>query len=257
MLALFDMRANQKRDLVYLALSGIFITNALLGELIGGKLFQLGPFEGPWGSVSPTFSLGVLMWPVVFITTDLINEYFGKRGVRNLSIFTAILILYAFAVLYMGTKIPAVSFSPVKDESFNNVFIQSMWIIIGSLCAFLLSQFVDVFVFWLLRSKTEGKMLWLRATGSTAVSQVIDTFVVMGIGFYLPSILGAFPEEQRINFDQYVLTSTSNYSYKLVIAIAMTPIIYLGHGIIDTWLGGSESHHLIDKAAEESLDSKA
>jgi uncharacterized integral membrane protein (TIGR00697 family) len=251
------MRANQKRELVYLALSGIFITNALLAELIGGKLFQLGPFNGPWGSISPTFSLGVLPWPIVFISTDLINEYFGKRGVRNLSLFTALLVLYAFVVLFLGMGIPAASFSPVKDENYNNVFGQSMWIIFGSICAFLLSQMVDVFVFWVLRAKTEGKMLWLRATGSTAVSQLVDTFVIMGIAFYLPSVLELVPPERRITFDQYILTSSSNYSYKLVIAIGLTPLIYLGHNVIDKWLGGSESHHLIDKAAEESLEDKA
>lgn len=253
MLASFLMRTNQKRDLVYLALSGIFITNALIAEIIGGKLFQLGPFEGFWGSISPTFSLGVLMWPVVFLTTDLINEYFGKRGVRNLTWFTAILVLYTFVILFTGMEIPAASFSPVKDESYNNVFGQSMWIIGGSLCAFLLSQLVDVFVFWALRAKTNGGMLWLRATGSTAVSQLIDTFVIMGIAFYLPSIFELVPVERRITFDQYLLTSASNYSYKLVIAVLLTPFIYLGHGVIDKILGRSESKHLMDKAAEDSL----
>ena len=164
------MRANQKRELIYLALSGIFITNALLAEIIGGKLFQMGPYTTFWGSFAPTFSLGVLPWPIVFLTTDLINEYFGKRGVRTLTYFTAILVLYAFVVLFLGMEIPAAPFSPVNDASYNNVFGQSLWIIFGSICAFLLSQLVDVFVFWVLRAKTEGRMLWLRATGSTAVS---------------------------------------------------------------------------------------
>lgn len=254
MLAFFAMRANRKRELIYLALSGIFITNALLAEIIGGKLFQLGPFEGFWGSISPTFSLGVLPWPIVFLTTDLINEYFGKRGVRTLTLFTALLVLYAFVVLFLGMGIPAAPFSPVKDENYNNVFGQSMWIIFGSICAFLLSQLVDVFVFWLVRAKTKGRMLWLRATGSTAVSQLIDTFVIMGLAFYLPSVLELVPEDRRINFDQYILTSSSNYSYKLVIAVLLTPFIYLGHGVIDRILGRSESSHLIQKAAEESLE---
>lgn len=256
MLASFNMRANQKRELVYLTLSGIFITNALLAEIIGGKLFQLGPFEGFWGSVSPTFSLGVLPWPIVFLTTDLINEYFGKKGVRTLTLFTSALVLYAFLILFLGMEIPAAVFSPVKDESYNNVFGQSLWIIFGSICAFLLSQLVDVFVFWLVRSKTKGKMLWLRATGSTAVSQLIDTFVIMGIAFYIPSFFELVPPERRINFDQYILTSASNYSYKLIIAMALTPFIYLGHSVIDKILGDRESNDLMDKAAKESIDRK-
>ena len=251
------MLKNQKRELIYLALSGIFITNALLAEIIGGKLFQLGPYETFWGSITPTFSLGVLPWPIVFLTTDLINEYFGKRGVRTLTFFTAFLVLYAFIILFAGMQIPAASFSPVQDASYRNVFGQSLWIIFGSICAFLLSQLVDVVVFWMVRAKTQGRWLWLRATGSTSVSQLVDTFVIMGIAFYLPSVLELVPPEQRMNFDQYLLVSTSNYSYKLLIAIMLTPAIYAGHSVIDRILGRSESDHLIEKAAAASLgDSK-
>lgn len=235
---------HSKREMVFLVLSGIFITNALLAELIGGKLIQAGPF---------TMSLGVIPWPVVFVTTDLINEYFGKDGVRRLSLFTALLVLYAFALLFIGMQIPAVGFSPVKDEAFNNVFGQSLWIIFGSIIAFLTSQLVDVFVFWLLRARTQGRLLWLRSTGSTAVSQLIDTFVIMGIAFYLPSVMELVPEERRITFAQFITTSGSNYSYKLMIAIAMTPVIYGAHSFIDNWLGRGEAEELMEEAAADSL----
>ena len=236
--------AQSRRELVLVALSGIFITNAILAELIGGKLIQAGPF---------TMSLGVLPWPIVFLTTDLINEYFGKEGVRRLTLFTVALILYAFAILFLGIEIPAVGFSPVKDEAFANVFGQSLWIIFGSAIVFLPSKLVAVLVFWFSRAKTAGKLLWLRATGSTAISQLIDTFVIMGVAFYLPSVFELVPEAQRITFDQYVATSASNYTYKLAIAVALTPLIYLGHSVIDKFLGAKESEHLIDKAAQDSL----
>ncbi len=238
------MSPKQKREFIYLILSGIFITNAILGELIGGKLIQIGP---------ATFSMGVIPWPVVFITTDLINEYFGRDGVRRLTLFTVALVLYAFAVLFIGMQIPAASFSPVKDESFNNVFGQSLWIIFGSIIAFMVSQLVDVFVFWMVRSKTQGRLLWLRATGSTAVSQLIDTFVIMGIAFYLPGLLGFLNQGQApMTLEQYLLTSSSNYGYKLMIAVLLTPMIYAGHGVIDKILG-REAEHLMDEAARSSL----
>lgn len=238
------MSPKQKREFVYIILSGIFITNALLAEMIGGKLIRVGP---------ATFSLGVIPWPVVFITTDLINEYFGKDGVRRLTLFTVGLVLYAFLVLYLGMIIPAVDFSPVRDESFNNVFGQSLWIIIASICAFLTSQLTDVFVFWLVRAKTEGRWLWLRATGSTAVSQLIDTFIVMGIAFYLPGVLGMLPEGRTaMTFEQYFVTSSSNYGYKLILAVLLTPLIYAGHAFIDKILG-HEAEHMMDQAARHSL----
>lgn len=234
------MTTKRKREFVYLILSGIFITNAVLAELIGGKLIRVGP---------AVFSLGVTIWPVVFVTTDLINEYFGRNGVKNLSLFTAALVAYVFLVLFIGMTIPAVNFSPVKDDAFANVFGQSMWIIVGSLIAFLISQLVDVLVFWAVRERTQGKWLWARATGSTAVSQLVDTFIIMGVAFYLPSVLKLVPPDRRITFDEYLLTSTSNYSYKLAIAVAMTPAIYLGHGLIDRVLGRHESEHLMNEAA--------
>lgn len=246
---------NRRQELIFLGLSGIFITNALLAELIGGKLFQMGPYQIPLlGQISPTFSLGVLPWPIVFITTDLINEYFGKDGVKRLTFITVGLVLYAFAVLFMGMGIEAAPFSPVKDSSFSNVFGQSLWIIIGSVVAFVVSQFVDVGVFWLLRSNTGGKHLWLRSTGSTAVSQLIDTFVIMGIAFYLPSVFALVPEDRRITLAEYLSTAGGNYSYKLILAIVLTPLIYAGHGVIERILGMEESHHLIDKAAQDSLN---
>ncbi len=233
------------RDLVYLVLSGIFIANALLAEIIGAKLFQVGPF---------VLSLGVIIWPVVFITTDLINEYFGKRGVKTLSLFTAVLVVYAFAVFLIGMRIPAVSFSPVQDGPFATVFGQSQWIIVGSIAAFLVSQFVDVFIFWAIRARTKGKLLWLRATGSTVVSQLVDTFIVGGIGLYLPGALGLLPEGQvAMTFSQLVLTCLSGYTFKLIVAVAMTPVIYAGHSIIDGVLGQRESDHLITDAAKASL----
>jgi uncharacterized integral membrane protein (TIGR00697 family) len=238
------MSAKQRRDLVFLCLSGIFIANALMAEMIGGKLFQAGP---------AVLSLGVIIWPVVFVTTDLINEYFGRDGVFRLTLFTSVLIAYAFAILYVGMAIPAWEHSPVKDEHFNVVFGQSLWIIVASLIAFIVSQGVDVAIFWMVRDRTGGGMLWLRSTGSTVVSQLIDTFVIMGIAFYLPSFLELLPPERRITFWQYVVLSSSNYTYKVSIAIAMTPVIYGGHGLIEKILGHSESDHLIEEAVQDSL----
>ena len=132
---------SSKKDTVFIILACFFVTNAIVAELIGGKLIQIGPF---------TMSIGILPWPIVFLTTDLINEYFGKSGVRKLTIITVFLIIYAFIVLYIGMQVKATSFSPVNDDNFRAVFGQSMWIIVGSIIAFLISQLVDVFIFWFL-----------------------------------------------------------------------------------------------------------
>ena len=229
------MQSEQKRELVYLILAGFFVTNAILGELIGGKIIQFGPFS---------MSVGVIPWPVVFLATDLINEYFGKGGVRRLTFMTVGMIAYAFLILFAAIGVPAADFSPVTDTHFRAVFGQSLWIIGASLVAFMASQLVDVLVFWAFRRRTGGRQLWLRATGSTAVSQFIDSFIIIGIAFWLPG---------RLSVGEFLNVATTNYSYKLVIAIVVTPLIYGSHALIDRFLGHRTSHDMIEEAARESM----
>jgi uncharacterized integral membrane protein (TIGR00697 family) len=208
-----------KKDLVYVILAGIFITNAVVAELIGGKLIHIGPY---------VMSVGILPWPIVFITTDLINEYFGEKGVKKLSLITASLIGYCFVLLYLALQIPAVKGEGlVTDAQFNGVFGQSMWIIIGSMIAFLVSQLIDVTVFHFFKHKTGNKMIWLRSTGSTVISQLFDSFIVLGIAFWLTG---------KMSTEVYIASAFTGYFVKLIIAVCLTPVIYLGHALIEKYL---------------------
>ena len=208
-----------RKSIVFVILAGIFITNAVTAELIGGKLIQIGPF---------VMSIGILPWPIVFLTTDLINDYFGKEGVKKLSYLTAALIVYAFIILFAAISIPAAKgISPVNDEQFQAVFGQSMWIIVGSIIAFLFSQLIDVSIFSYFKKRTGNKKIWLRATGSTVVSQLFDSFIVLGIAFWLPG---------KINTETFVSSALTGYTFKLGTAILLTPLIYLGHYWIRRYL---------------------
>jgi uncharacterized integral membrane protein (TIGR00697 family) len=217
------MDFKNRKDLVFIILAGFFVTNAIVAELIGGKLIQ---FFGLF-----TQSLGIILWPIVFILTDLINEHFGKQGVRKLTFITVGLIIYTFILVTIGLNIKAVNFSPVNDENFKIVFGQSQWIMVGSIIAFLLSQLVDVSVFWLLRAKTGNKYIWLRATGSTVVSQLIDTFVVQFIAFVLPG---------KWAFNEFLKNACWGYSFKLLVALCLIPLIYVGHFAIKKFMGKTE-----------------
>jgi len=208
-----------KKDTVFLILAGIFITNAVVAELIGGKLIYVGPY---------LMSIGILPWPIVFLTTDLINEYFGQKGVKKLSLITACLIAYCFILLYFALKIPAVKGEGlVTDAQFNGVFGQSMWIIVGSITAFLVSQLIDVTIFHFFKNKTGNKMIWLRSTGSTVISQLFDSFIVLGIAFWMTG---------KISTTDYIASAFTGYFVKLIIAILLTPFIYLGHSIIEKYI---------------------
>jgi len=230
-------------------LSGIFLSNAIIAELIGVKIFSLEstlglpPANIPLlGEFTLDFNLtaGVVIWPIVFVTTDVINEYFGKEGVRKISFLTVYLIGYIFLIIVIVTILPPAEFwidlnnidasgnSFNIDYAFNKIFRQGLGIIIGSLTAFLIGQLVDVFVFQRLRKVTGAKMIWLRATGSTLVSQFIDSFLVLGIAFY---IFGNW------SLSQVIAVGIINYMYKFSMAILLTPLIYLAHFLIDNYLG--------------------
>ena len=208
-----------KRELLFVILSGLFITNAVVAELIGGKLISIGPF---------VMSIGILPWPIVFLTTDLINDYFGEKGVKKLSFITAGLIAYAFVILLLAMNVPAATgISPVSDMQFKAVFGQSMWVIVGSIVAFMVSQLIDVSVFWYFKKRTGDSKIWLRTTGSTVVSQLFDSFIVLGIAFYLPG---------KIDFKTFISSALTGYVLKLLIAILLTPLIYFAHNRIKKFL---------------------
>lgn len=207
-----------KKQVVFILLGGIFITNAIVAELIGGKLINFGPF---------LLSVGILPWPIVFVATDLINEYFGKEGVKKLTFLTTGLILYTFLMLFFAIQIPASQSSAVTDEAFGQVFGQGMWIIIASIIAFVCSQLLDAALFVFFKKKTGGKMIWLRSTGSTVISQLFDSFLVSGIAFWLTG---------KVSTNDYVNMAVTGYSFKLILAICLTPLIYLGHSVISKYL---------------------
>ncbi|MCV9388911.1 queuosine precursor transporter [Reichenbachiella ulvae] len=254
----------EKKNNLFLILGGLFIMNALLAEILGIKIFSLEKLLGTAPAQINTFgdfvlnfdlTAGVILWPVVFITTDIINEYFGKKGVKKISFLTAGLISVAFLMIYVITLLPPADFwldfnnqdnqgNPFNiDFAYKLIFQQGLGIIIGSLVAFLIAQLLDVFVFQKLRRITGSGKIWLRATGSTLVSQFIDSFVVLFIAFY---VWGNWP------FEQVIAIGIVNYIYKFIIAILMTPFIYLGHAIIDRYLGKKNAELLAEEAAESS-----
>jgi len=253
-----------RRQFLFVLLGAIFLTNAVLAELIGVKIFSLETTLGfnPVGldimgyTLDFNLTAGVMIWPVVFITTDIINEYFGKKGVRKISLIAVGCIAYAFLMILLITKLSPASFwmevngkDPAGNDfdvnyAFNKIFTQGLGIIIGSITAFLIGQLLDVIIFQRLRKITGERMIWLRATGSTLVSQLIDSFVVLYLAFYLLA-----PSANQWPFSQVVSVGAINYIYKFIVAIAMTPFIYLGHYLIDRYLGKEEADKMKEEAA--------
>ncbi len=253
------MTFKTKESRLLLILGAFFVANAIISELIGVKLFSveetlgfkkfnLNLFGVP--NLSFTMSAGVLTWPVIFIMTDIINEYFGVKQVRFLSILTCILIAFTFIVSWGAMNLVAADFWVIQKtnghetnmvDAFDAIFGQGMWIIVASIIAFIIGQLADVFIFHKIKKVTGERALWLRATGSTIVSQLIDSFVVIFIAFYLNP-------KYHYSWQMVAAIGLVGYTYKFVVALLMTPILYLVHGIIDGYLGKDLSNRMIKMA---------
>ncbi|MFM8834498.1 MAG: queuosine precursor transporter [Cytophagales bacterium] len=258
---MIEQSLEKKKNTLFVVLAGIFLTNAIIAELIGVKIFSgentlgLAPAHLNILGFTMDFNLtaGAVIWPVVFITSDLINEYVGKPGVKRISYLAAIFIAYSFLVIFLTMKLPPAEWwlqANNKDAegnyfnmdfAFNKILGQGQRIIIASLAAFLIGQLIDVFVFQKLKAVTGPKKLWLRATGSTLVSQFVDSFVVLYLAF-----VGTF------SGGQIAAIGLTNYLYKFSVAILLTPVIYLGHYLIDNYLGKAEAEKLSEEATKQS-----
>ncbi len=247
-----------KSTKLFIVLGCFFIANALIAEVIGVKIFSLEKTLGfePFsfkllGESGLSFSLtaGVLLWPVVFVMTDIINEYYGQKGVRYLSFIAVALISYAFIAFTSAIQLTAPDWwlaSSKNVPNLQNAYVavlgQSNWIIVGSLIAFLVGQIVDVFVFHKIKKATGEKGIWLRSTGSTLVSQLIDSYIVLMVAFYW----GA-----DWSFQKVLAIGTVNYIYKFSMAIMLTPVIYGVHNIIEKYLGHEQARAMKNAAMEK------
>jgi len=229
---------------LFLGMTAFFVANALIAESIGTKIFSL---EKLFGIAPANFTLfgqsglgfnltcGVLLWPLEFVMTDIVNEYYGPKAVKRISYTAVILISYAFLMYFAAIGVPPADFwvpinqgngIPDMQAAFSGIFGQGMRIIAGSLIAFLVSQIVDVTIFHKIKRMTGEKHVWLRATGSTLVSQLVDSYIVLFIAF-----TGVFSWQQILAF------GIMNYTYKFTMALLLTPVIYLVEGRIERYVG--------------------
>jgi len=229
---------------LFVFFTAFFVANALIAECIGTKLFSLERLLGThpanitmFGQHGLAFTLtcGVLLWPLEFVMTDIINEFYGPKAVRRISFIAVGLISYAFLMFYLAIHTPAADFwvTSRKDQgipdmqlAFDGIFGQGMRIIVGSLVAFLVSQIVDVTVFHKIKKRTGEKYVWLRATGSTVVSQLVDSYIVLFIAFS-----GIF------TWQQILAIGMMNYTYKFLMAIILTPVLMFVEKRIEKYFG--------------------
>ncbi|HVJ15950.1 MAG TPA: queuosine precursor transporter [Polyangiaceae bacterium] len=216
------------RTRLFIILAGIFSTCLIIGDVTGAKLVTPSVFAHEFGLTT----VGMIPFPVTFLLTDVLNEFYGKRAARFVTLYGFGLALLAYSFIFIAGAVPIAALTKepgwtgVTEGAFNTVFLGSRQMILASLSAYLVGQFVDIGVFNALKRATGSRFIWLRATGSTLVSQLIDTLVVSIIAW-----------NGQLTAEKIKTVVVTNYTLKLLIAIGLTPVIYAIHAALERWLG--------------------
>jgi uncharacterized integral membrane protein (TIGR00697 family) len=214
---MLDLSARQR---LYVYLCAVFLTALLIGDTIGSKLFTVAiPFG--FTTLHATLSVGAIWFPITFLLTDVINEFYGSAGARFVTFLGFFMAIFAFVAIWIARLIPAASFSPVPQASFENVLGNANRIFVASLIAYLVGQLVDIAIFQSAKRLTQSRHIWLRSTGSTLISQLVDTVIVTYVAFY-----------GKISTAQLHQAATTSYLVKVLLAVGLTPVIYALHALI-------------------------
>lgn len=223
---------------LYVWISGVFITSLVVANMIGSKLFrfELDLTSLGLGVIPVEHTTGMIPFPITFLLTDLVNEYYGRKATRRVTYIAFAMAALAFVFIAAARAVPILEGIPgtATKESFENIFGQASLMYIASVIAFLAGSLLDIQLFGVFKRLTGDRFVWFRATGSTVVSQIFDSFVVTWVFFQgLPMLLN----KPHADFRFVLSTATTGYILKFFIALALTPLIYLGRWMIREWFG--------------------
>jgi uncharacterized integral membrane protein (TIGR00697 family) len=230
-----DLPRFDARVRLYLWLTGAFVTCLLLANIVGVKLFliEFSLFGTPW---SVNHTAGMIAFPVTFLLTDLLNEYYGKKAARRVTWIAFTMGFVALGLIWVARILPIDETKPgtATHASFENVFGAATLMYVASMVAFLMGSMLDIFIFGFFKRVTKGKMVWLRATGSTLISQVFDSFVITFVFF---DVMQRLTGQEAWPFGDIISTAATGYVLKFVLAVVLTPLIYLGRWMIRRFVG--------------------
>jgi uncharacterized integral membrane protein (TIGR00697 family) len=210
---------------LFVVLASIFVTCLVLGDVTGGKAFATG--------VGPV-SVGMILFPVTFLLTDVINDFYGRRGARFVTLVGAGMATLAYVALVITTALPTDADSYFQDGEYAKIFGGSSKLFLASIIAYLIGQVLDINIFLFWKRATKGKHLWLRATGSTLLSQLVDTATINSI-FWAGVADKSWGWIGAKIFREYLI--------KVAVAVLLTPVVYGVHALIMRWLGLEPAPH--------------
>jgi len=210
-----------RAEAVYLLLCGIFLGSLVVTNLIANKFLTV-----DMGFKIFVLSAGALPYPVTFLCTDLLSEIYGRRRANQVVWVGFAVSMFVLAALWLGAAFPAIPESPVDDATYMKAFKNAWRVIAASMTAYLVAQLIDVRLFHFWKDLTNGKHLWLRNNGSTILSQLVDSVLV---------VLVLFAGTQ--SFDWMLATIRDLWLYKLMVALLDTPLFYAGTALLEKYTG--------------------
>ncbi len=243
-----------RRERVFLVLAGIFLGSMTMLNILGVSRFIDLSFDVFGLRIPMLLAVGVLPYPITFLCTDFISEFYGRRRAGFVVWVGMFLNLWVIFFLWLGGSLPpapqldpATGLPPTDayDFAFYRVRMLTMGAVFASMIAYLAAQFCDVYLFHFWKRLTRGRHLWLRNNGSTLVSQFIDTFTVITITHFYAR--GLPIDEGQPIWPQLWIFIGSGYGFKAVVAMLDTLPFYLGV----RWLG---RYLQIDPLTEHSTD---
>lgn len=201
-----------KKHRFFVWLTALFVAALVTGDFVGGKFWVLFGYN---------LSAGIIPFPLTFVLTDIVNEFYGVEGARRLTFVGLGAAAFVWGIITLSLHLPTSPDSPIPDAVFRGAFGTSSRLYVASLTAYVIGQMLDISIFLILRRMTGHRLLWLRSTGSTVLSQMIDSLSVSFVFLIGTRSMGFI-----------ISNAVNNYVGKLIMAVLLTPLIYLGHAIL-------------------------
>lgn len=244
----------QRKQALYVWMAGIFLTSLIIANLTGSMLFS---FQLSWGdaTIPVLLSAGIIPFPITFLLTDLLNEFYGKQGARFVTFLGFGMSILVYVFLRIGEFLPVDPISQLTQEQYLHISGLYTSMFVASLAAYLIGQLLDIQIFHAFKQITQHRLIWLRATGSTVISQLFDSIIVAYLAFttfqFPFGILFEHPPETIFQL------AIGNYVWKFLIAIAITPLLYLDHALVRHTLGSTDVRGSVESAPFQASDPPA
>lgn len=156
-----------------LTVAALFVATLVTSNIIAVKIAAIGPLTAP---------AAIVIFPLAYLFGDVLTEVWGYRVARTV-IWTGFL-ANIVVVLFIAAAIALPADSHYADQpAYARVLGQTPRLVLASLTAYLLGEFLNAFVLARLKIATRGRLLWTRTIGSTLVGQGVDTVAFISLGF--------------------------------------------------------------------------